>query len=244
MIEAGDIFTRKLKFEIPKPKDSTSRKEFRYFGELESVDSLYQMNYNANKKLKQVALNLNKEPLEISLTSKEPVKTIEKCKTKDVRNKKLIETKIFDKLSLYNFRNKRLDSQVQFGLLPQDKYQKYNFENKIEKIKLVLDIDNKRKVMGFTFDENMDKMYDNDIREIMGAIDAKRRKAYEDKHGTEMIEETRIDTTRLLLTKDDDKTTLVTDDIDDISSIDSDTKREEKKFRMHDGVLGGGEFNS
>jgi hypothetical protein len=91
--------------------------------------------------------------------------------------------------------------------------------------------------MNFTFEENMDKMYDSDVRDIMNSIEAKRKKAYEDKHGFE-AEEEKIETAKLPQLAED-QNLAETADIDEVSSIDSDTKEEEKKFKMHDGVMVG-----
>lgn len=245
IVGAGDIFTKQLNFSIPQPKPPKVYKSFRYFGELDDADSIYQIKYDSHKKMKNMLRAQTELPLELVKTDTETIKVQERVKLDDVRNKKLIESKIFDKLSLYNFRNKRLDGPIQLGLLQPNKYSKVNFENKVEKISLILENDQRRKDLKFNFEENMDKLYDTDIREVMSAIDAKRRKEFEDKHGHEFPEDERmpdVSKPEPISSKVEDISALDTNDIDDISSIDSDTKEEEKKFRVHDAVLGGKNF--
>lgn len=106
---------------------------------------------------------------------------------------------------------------------------------------MILESEKLRKDLGIKFEENMDKLYDTDIREIIAVVDAKRKKEYEDKHGHEMPEELPMtnELQKPTVLKPEDQSTLGTDDLDEISSIDSDTKEEEKKFKVHDGVLGG-----
>jgi hypothetical protein len=91
----------------------------------------------------------------------------------------------------------------------------------------------------------MNKLFDNDIREIMQELDNKRRKENEGKGGDPEYQEvyTQSDpNSRLSPTKqnpDQNKELMNIEDLDEITSIDSDTREEEKKFSSLGGVLGG-----
>lgn len=218
-------------------------RKFKYFGELDDCQSLFQIQYDSHRKMMKLLDAQKNSPIIIDKSGKETVQIHERVLAEEVSNKKLIESKIFNKLSMYKFRNKRMDGLSRLGPLVANKYSKMNSQNRVEKITLILESDKKRKDLNFTFEENMDKLYDTDIREIIHAIDSKRKKAYEDKHGHEMPEDERMTDiskqANIAQAKTDASSILDTADIDDISSIDSDTKEEEKKFRVHDGALGG-----
>lgn len=238
-IEAGDLFTKQLNFKMPnlKPNEPKQNQRFRYFGELKDADSIYQIRYESHNKMKLLSKAQSTLPLKLYTTDKEIIKIYEKKRLEDVRNHKLIESKVFERLSLYNFRNKRLEKPLRLGLLTIDKYSKMNHENRVEKISLILDSEKKCKDLNFTFEENMDKMYDNDIREIMKVIDSKRSKDDDTLHFD--LDDDKINDVNKQVQdeRSENKSMLNTNDIDDISSIDSDTKEEEKKFKIHDGVL-------
>lgn len=115
-VAAGDLFTKQLHFKVPhkqaKPKETS---KFRYFGELKDADSIYQQKYE-NRLKKQQKLEVQKKvPFELKKTDKETVKMNEKSRLEDVKNKPLVEMKMFEKLSLYKFRNKELDKVVHFS---------------------------------------------------------------------------------------------------------------------------------
>jgi hypothetical protein len=240
-VEAGDLFTRHLNFKMPILKSDERRhpQNFRYFGELKDADSIHQIRYDSYQKMKILSKAQSVLPLKLHATDKEMIRINEKKRLDDVRNHKLIESKVFERLSLYNFRNKRLEKPLNLGLLTIEKYSKMNHENRVEKISLILDSEKKRKDLNFIFEENMDKLYDTDIREIMKAIDSKRGKEDDAQLFDQQDEDKVTDISRLQQeSKNDDKSMLDTNDVDDASSIDSDTKEEEKKFKVHDGVLG------
>ena len=243
-IPVSDLFTKHTEIKTP---DSVFQKvnaeKFKYFGELNDCDSLFQIQHDSHIKMKKLLEAQKNSPIVIEKSDKETVQIHERVLSEEVINKRLIEAKIFNKLSMYRFRNKRMDGLIKLGPLTANKYSKMNSQNRVEKITLILESDKKRKDLNFVFEENMDKLYDTDIREILHAIDIKRKKEYEDKHGHEMPEDERMtDISKqpaIAQAKTDASSVLDTQDIDDISSIDSDTKEEEKKFKVHDGVLGG-----
>lgn len=232
-VEVGDLFTTQLKIKLPEVSKPQSK--FRYFGEVRDADSLYQIKHDNRLKMRDILESQRKCTMIVEKSSKETVKIQERILPEEVRNKNLTELKIFDKLSMYKFRNKRLDVPITLTLLTANKYSKVNSQNRVEKIALTLDTAQKRKLLSINYEENMDKTYDTDIKEIMSVIDSKRKKEYEDKHGVEMPEDEKMTDVSRQLPQGKE----TGEDIDDISSIDSDTKEEEKKFRVHDTVISG-----
>lgn len=171
--EVGDFFIKNY----PQAKEPVEQKTFRYFGELSDADSIYQIRYEAKQKMKSVVSHQKKTTFAIMKSKRDTAKIFDKSQGEYWRNKKLIESKIFEDISMYKFRNKKLDNQLKLGPLVPNFYTKFNSNNKIEKVSLILETDNKaRKDSKFMIEENMDKLYDNDIREIMYEIDAKGKK--------------------------------------------------------------------
>lgn len=130
-----------------------------------------------------------KTPFDISKSKRDTAKIFDKSQGEYWRNKKLIESKIFEDISMYRFRNQKLDEHLKLSPLIPNYYTKVNSKNKIEKVSLILETDNKaRKDSKFVIEENMDKLYDNDIREIMYEVDAKGKKNLADRDDPEAMQ--------------------------------------------------------
>lgn len=206
------------------------------FGKIKDAETLDSIRRETQGKMKDILKMRKYSPFEFVMKDNELFRMVERLKITDVKTQKVIEKKIFTRLSLYGFYNKKMDSLEKLLALPT-KNSARPTDEKIEKIELVVDTEKRRKDMNIAFEENMDKMYDSDVRDIMNAIEIKRKKAYEDKHGLE-TEEEKIETTKMPQLAEE-QSLAETGDIDEVSSIDSDTKEEEKKFKMHDGVMVG-----
>jgi len=242
VIQAGDLFMKEYKHIIIQDTNNKTdkTKKFVYFGELKDAESLYASKLNSLVKTKSLKEIQRNTPFEVVSTGMDTIKMIEKAKLNEIKNKSLIESKIFEKLSQYKYRNKDLDTEFKLELLTSD--------CKLPSKLMILETEKKRNDLKFEIEENMNKLYDSDIKEIMSYLDAKRRKQYEDKHGHEMPEEQEapdaIMEPQVAQENEQDKTLPSTDDLDEISSIDSDTREEEKKFSHLSGVFGSMIFQS
>ena len=139
--------------------------------------------------MKSMVSMRNKTPFTVFKSKRENAKILDKNRGEYWKNKKLIESKIFEDVSMYKFRNRKLEDHIKLGPLIPNYYTKVNSENKIEKVSLILETDNKaRKDSKFLIEENMDKIYDSDIREIMNEIDVKGRKNLGDRDEPETMQ--------------------------------------------------------
>lgn len=244
MTESGDLFLKEIKQQAILKAKICEKTNSRYFGELKDVESMYTVRHKSLQQIKTIHKYQQNAPFEVVQANNEVIKMQEKAKFEEIRNKNFIETKIFENLSLYKFRNKKLDSDFKLTLLTPD--------DKLKSKQLVLDIDKKKRDMKFEFEENMNKLYDADIREIVNDLQIKMRKEYEEKHGHEM----QLDDPMMQLESMDENSRqqkgaeendekeaqanhdlMTTDDLDEISSLDSDVREEEKKYSSLDGVF-------
>ena len=139
--------------------------------------------------MKSMASIREKAPFAVLKSKRDHVKLHDKNRVDYCKNKKLIESKIFENVSMYKFRNKKLDDHLKLGPLVSNFYTKVNSDNKVEKVSLILETDNKaRKDAKFLIEENMDKLYDTDIREIMYDIDVKGKKNLGDRDEPEFMQ--------------------------------------------------------
>ena len=74
---------------------------------------------------------------------------------------------IFNNISMYKFRNKKLDEPLKLGLLTEGKYEMKNSSNKLEKLELASEVDARRKAFKYDYVENMDSQYERDIIRIL-----------------------------------------------------------------------------
>lgn len=183
-------------------------------------------------------MSQNKIPFSVTKSDNEVVKLSEKVKIDSCKNKKLIETKIFDEVTMYTLKNKKLEEPLNLSLLPSSSEAKKNSQKLVNKISLVLETEKQRKDLKIAFEEDMDKQYNYDIREIINDMDSKGRKNYDDKNDIEVDgDPSAKDATKADPNNPNDPNHMDTGDVDDITSIDSDTKEEEKKFKVHDNVI-------
>lgn len=165
----------------------------------------------------------------------EMTEMLEKVRFEDTRNQNYVEKKLFSNLSLYEYKNKALTDK--FTL------KKLTAESKLKTKQIILETVKKRRDMKFDNDEKIVKLFDVDIKDVWSELHSKLRKEYEDKHGQSIPEESMLNNRNKLgqpqaKPSQPQQHASTLDDLSDVSSIDSDTKEEEKKYSSLGGVLG------
>lgn len=136
---------------------------------------------------------------------------------------------------MYKFRNQKLDQPLKLGLLTEGKYEIRNSQNKVEKLELTSEIESRRKAFKYEYIENMDSQYERDIRRILKKNATKKegdKYSFEYQNNDKEEEKGKQATVQ-------DLSAFDSKELDDISSIDSDTIEEERKYKVRDGVFAG-----
>ena len=235
--DIGDVFTKQLNFVIPgENKDKDNQKPKKYFGELKDAKSISQVkleNYQASKKVqefqKKAIFGLEKK---LDFDGKKTY--VEHLKHEDASNKTLAESKIFSKIGLYHFQNKICEAPMKLQPLQPNNYSTKNWNNKNEKLSLSLALNKTRKDLNYEFNENMDMHYEKDIKEY---TDKNVKNKEGERAGYELQEDDKIEGIHKQALAEDIHAAFESTEIDETSSIDSDTKEEEKKFQQISGVI-------
>lgn len=138
-VVVGDIFIKCLnEIAMRKSKEITKeRHQKKYFGELKDAHSTYVEKLKEIQKNKELKEMLKKKPFEVLEGKVEGVKLMEKTRLGDIKNKNFIESKLFSKLSLYNYKNKDIENKFKLNLLSSN--------DKVKTKLMILETDKKRK---------------------------------------------------------------------------------------------------
>ena len=231
--EAGDLFMKIFqKNDISNENTGDESERPVRFGDLKDSKSVSFMNKKRFKDIKHVIENYNKEPFSLEASNQDCIEIVEKYK-QPVKNRNLVETRLYDTKTLKRYENKALKEKFFLHPLTND--------DKLTTKHLILETQKKCRELKFEYKENMNKVYDADLYHIMNDLLAKQRKENLE-NGHDIPDQIMMpeDTMNQQINEEQDqanKNLTNLDELDEVSSIDSDIIQEERKYSSLGGIL-------
>ena len=231
--EVGDFFMKAIKRDTSNNETTRDGSEkFRHFGDLKDTKSTSLISKKQSQDINNVIRNYNNEPFKIEPSAQDCIELVEKYR-QPVRNRNLVETRLYDTLTLQRYENKALNDKFFLHKLSKD--------DKLTTKHLILETQKKCRDIKFEYQENMNKVYDKELYNIKNDLLAKMRKENLE-NGHDIPDQIMMpENANQQINEEQDranKNLTNLDELEEVSSIDSDIIQEERKYSSLGGILG------